>query len=135
MNIQGTIHAIMDVQQVTDTFRKREFVIEHADNPMYPQYVLFQVVQDRVELVAGYNVGDQVDVSFNLRGRQWTSPQGEIKYFNTLEAWRINPIQPGQIPQGAPQSAPAQPATVMQKSAPAPMVDVTKMSDDGDLPF
>lgn len=129
----------MDVQQVSDTFKKREFVIEYADNPMYPQYVLFQMVQDRVDLVSGYQVGDMVDVSFNIRGRQWNSPQGEIKYFNSMEAWRITPVQPGQVPQGQPAqqaqpAAVAQPATVMQKPA-APAVDVTQMADGDDLPF
>lgn len=150
MNIQGKIHVIMDVQQVTDTFRKREFVLEFAENPMYPQYVLFQMVQDRVDLVNGYQVGDMVDVSFNIRGRQWNSPQGEIKYFNSLEAWRVNPIQPGMMPGQQPGAMPAQQPGMMQQQpgmaqpaqpvAPAqkpasPAVDVTQMADDDDLPF
>ncbi|MFK7973075.1 MAG: DUF3127 domain-containing protein [Bacteroidia bacterium] len=147
MNIQGKIHVIMDVQQVSNTFRKREFVLEYADNPMYPQYVLFQMVQDRVDLVSGYQVGDMVDVSFNIRGRQWTSPQGEIKYFNSLEAWRINPVQPGMMPGQQPaqqpgmmqqpgMAQPAQPAAPAQPQQPAsPAVDVTQMADDDDLPF
>ena len=104
MNITGKIHAIMQTQQVTATFRKREFVLEFAENPEYPQFILYQLVQDRVELIDQYKVGDTVDVSFNLRGRSWTSPQGETKYFNSLEAWRINPVgdQQGAI-QGATQ--------------------------------
>ncbi len=92
MNIQGTIHSIAEVQQVTATFSKREFVLETAENPMYPQYLLFQMVQDRTGLIDGYRVGQQIDVAFNLRGRQWTSPQGEVKTFNTLEAWKIGPV-------------------------------------------
>lgn len=143
MNIQGKIHAIMDIQQVTDTFRKREFVVEYTDNPMYPQYILFQMVQDRVDLVNGYQVGDMVDVSFNLRGRQWNSPQGEIKYFNSLEAWRLSPIQPqmqqpgmAQQPNMMQQPGMAQPAQPQQPAAPkSPAVDVTQMADDDDLPF
>ena len=149
MNIQGKVHVIMDVQQVTDSFRKREFVIEYADNPMYPQYILFQMVQDRVDLVNGFSIGDMVDVSFNIRGRQWNSPQGEIKYFNSLEAWRINPVQPGMMPGQQPAQQPgmmqqpqqpgmAQPANTnpAQPQNPAsPAVDVTKMADDDDLPF
>jgi hypothetical protein len=148
MNIQGKIHAIMEVQQVTDTFRKREFVIEYADNPMYPQYIQFQLIQDRVDLVGGFQVGDMVDVSFNIRGRQWNSPQGETKYFNSLDAWRINPVQPGAMPGQQPGAMPqqqpgmmqqpgtAQPQQPQQPQQPAsPAVDVTKMADDDDLPF
>lgn len=123
MNIQGRIHAIMDVQQVTDKFRKREFVLEYTDNPQYPQYILFQMVQDRVDLVNGYQVGDMAEVSFNLRGRQWNNPQGEIKYFNSLEAWRIQPLQG------------AQPAPVETVQA-EPIGSVDRMDQaDGDLPF
>ncbi|MEZ4685233.1 MAG: DUF3127 domain-containing protein [Bacteroidia bacterium] len=145
MNVQGKLHAIMEVQQVTDSFRKREFVIEYADNPMYPQYILFQLIQDRVDLVNGYQAGDMVDVSFNIRGRQWNSPQGETKYFNSLDAWRINPVQPemmeGQQPGAMPQQQPgmmqqpgtSQPAQPHQPASPA--VDVTQMADDDDLPF
>ena len=126
MNIQGKIHAVMDVQQVTDKFRKREFVLEYTDNPQYPQYILFQMVQDRVDLVDGYHVGDMVEVSFNLRGRQWNNPQGEIKYFNSLEAWRI---------QDAGQSnAPAPVETV--KAEPIGIGQVDRMDEgDDDLPF
>lgn len=134
----------METQQVTATFRKREFVVEFAENPMYPQFILFQLVQDRVELLQGYQVGDMIDVSFNLRGRSWTSPSGEVKYFNSLEAWRINPAQPqmGDPNQGGmaqpaagtqpTQSTPASPGT-QQSNQPA--MDVTQMNDDDDLPF
>lgn len=93
MIAEGKLHAKIDIQQVTDTFRKREFVLEYADNPMYPQYVKFELIQDRVTLVDAYEVGDKIEITFNLRGRQWTSPQGETKYFNTLDAWRIQKIE------------------------------------------
>lgn len=143
MNIIGKLHAVMDTQQVTATFRKREFVVEFSENPMYPQFILYQLVQDRVELLSGFQVGDMIDVSFNLRGRSWTSPSNEVKFFNSLEAWRINPAQPemGDPNQGGmaqpaaggqpAQSTPAAPAT----PASQPAVDVTKMNDDDDLPF
>ena len=134
----------METQQVTPTFRKREFVVEFSENPMYPQFILFQLVQDRCALIDGYNVGDMIDVSFNLRGRQWNSPSGETKFFNSLEAWRINPGQaqmgdPNQAQMGQPAANPqagAGPntaATPQQTNQPA--VDVTQMGDDDDLPF
>jgi single-stranded DNA-binding protein len=139
MNIIGKLHAVMETQQVTATFRKREFVVEFSENPMYPQFILFQLVQDRVELISGYNMGDMIDVSFNLRGRQWNSPSGETRFFNSLEAWRINPAQAQVNPEaqagmGQP-TAGAQPTTASPAQPNQPAVDVTQMNDDDDLPF
>lgn len=89
MNTSGRLHAIFEAQQVTQRFRKREFVVELGDNPDYPQYVLFQLTGDRCEHIDSYQVGDEVKLEFNLRGREWTSPQGETKYFNSLEVWKL----------------------------------------------
>ena len=123
MQVKGKLFEIFDTQQVTDTFKKREFVLEYADNPLYPQYVLFQLTQDRVGLLDTFSKGSMIEVEFNLRGRSWKSPQGETRYFNSLEAWRINPVQ----------------AAVETPSAPDPVppdaIDVTEMGGDDDLPF
>lgn len=89
IEITGKIHAIFDTKKVTDRFQKREFVMEVADNPRYPQYVLFQITGDRVDSLDGFRVGDDVLVEFSLRGREWTSPKGETKYFNSLDVWKI----------------------------------------------
>jgi|SRR6218665_691456 len=88
MDITGILKVKTEAQQVSDKFRKREFVL--TDNSsQYPQHISFQLTQDKCSLLDQYNVGDELKVHFNLRGREWTSPKGEIKYFNTLEAWRI----------------------------------------------
>lgn len=88
MDITGILKVKSEAQQVSEKFRKREFVI--TDNSsQYPQHISFQLTQDKCSLIDQYNVGDELKVHFNLRGREWTSPKGEIKYFNTLEAWRI----------------------------------------------
>ncbi len=71
------------------SFRRQSFVVEYTENILYPQYVTFELTQDRVELINKFNVGDKIEVTFNLKGREWTSPEGVVKYFNTLEAWRI----------------------------------------------
>ena len=89
METTGRIHAVMDTQQVTERFRKREFVLELSDNPRYPQFVLFQLTGDRCENLDGFRVGDAVKVEFSLRGREWKSPKGELKYFNSLDVWNI----------------------------------------------
>ncbi len=89
MQTRGRIHAVFDTQQVTERFRKREFVVELADNPRYPQLVLFQLTGDRCEKLDGFGVGDEVEVEFSLRGREWKSPKGEIRYFNSLDVWTL----------------------------------------------
>jgi hypothetical protein len=85
--INGTLKVANATQVVSEKFSKREFVIETTDQ--YPQQVMFQLTQDKCNLLDALKVGNQVEVSFNLRGREWTSPAGEVKYFNTLEAWRL----------------------------------------------
>ena len=95
MVIEGKLHAKFETQQISDSFKKRDFVVEYVDNPLYPQYVTFQINQDRVSLVDNFAVGDKIEVTFNLRGREWTNPQGEKKYFNTLEAWPVHKVEAG----------------------------------------
>jgi len=85
--INGTLKVANQTQVISEKFSKREFVIETKDQ--YPQLVIFQLTQDKCDYLDVYQLGNQVEVSFNLRGREWTSPAGEVKYFNTLEAWRL----------------------------------------------
>src|SRR3954465_15751957 len=88
MDITGILKVKGEAQQVSEKFRKREFVL--SDNSsQYPQHILFQLTQDRCSLLDQYNVGDEIKVHFNLRGREWTNPQGEVKFFNSLEAWKL----------------------------------------------
>ena len=89
MTVTGKIHVIYDEKQISEKFKKREFVIEVAENPMYPQYILFQLTQDNCDKLDGFKVENLIEVDFDIRGREWTSPQGEVKYFNTLQAWRL----------------------------------------------
>lgn len=89
MNITGKLFEISATQQVSDSFKKRSFVIEYAENPQYPEYVSFELIQDKCDLLDGFNEGEEVVVHFNLRGRKWTNPEGVVKYFNSLQAWRL----------------------------------------------
>ena len=91
MQTKGKVIVINQTIQVSEKFAKRDFVIETDET--YPQKVQFQLSQDKCSLLNGINVNDIVEVDFNLRGREWTNPQGEVKYFNTLDAWRITPMQ------------------------------------------
>ena len=86
--IKGEIKAIGEAVQVTEKFKKRAFVLID-DSSQYPQYINFQLVQDKCELIDGFQIGQRIEVNFNLRGREWTDKNGAIKYFNTLDVWRI----------------------------------------------
>jgi len=87
---EGTLKVANATQVISEKFSKREFVIETTDQ--YPQLVMFQLTQDKCNLLDGIGVGSKLEVSWNLRGREWTSPAGEVKYFNTLEAWKIEKV-------------------------------------------
>jgi single-stranded DNA-binding protein len=91
----GKLHAIFDTKQVSERFTKREFVVEVADNPKYPQVVLFQLTGDRCTQLDELSVGDEVRIEFSLRGREWKSPQGEVKYFNSLDVWKVEAARGG----------------------------------------
>ena len=89
----GKLHTIYETKQVSERFTKREFVVELADNPKYPQMVLFQLTGDRCSQLDEFRVGDQVRIDFSLRGREWRSPNGEVKYFNSLDVWKVEPLR------------------------------------------
>lgn len=89
--VSGKLYVKNDAVKVTDKFTKREFVIEIEDG-MYPQHIKFQLVQDRVAALDPFEVGDMLTISFNLRGREYTNPQGEVSYFTNLNAWRIQKV-------------------------------------------
>ena len=88
MELTGKIKVINETQTFGEKgFRKRELVI--TTNEQYPQTVLIEFVQDKCDLLNAYKVGDDVKVSINIRGREWVNPEGETKYFNSIQGWRI----------------------------------------------
>jgi hypothetical protein len=86
--LTGIIIEVFPAQTFNKGFRKREFVIEAGDK--YPQKIVFGLVQDKCDMIDSYGVGDTVAVSFDVKGRDWTDKSGQVKYFNSLEAYRIN---------------------------------------------
>ena len=115
MKTTGTIKVINETQIVSDKFRKREFVLTTEGTTPYPQHVSFQVTQDKCSLLDTYQIGNSIEVEFNLRGREWNGPQG-VKYFNTLEAWKIT--------------------SVASEPTPTPLTVNNKVDNDNDdLPF
>ena len=122
MNINGKIIEIFETQKITDSFQKREFVMEYAENPSYPEYIKFELIQDRCTLLDPFNQGDEVSVEFNLKGRKWEDKSGVIKYFNSLQAWRIEEKK----------------AATSQDPAPTAKEEpewLTKGEEEDDLPF
>ena len=91
LKLTGKVIAIMEKQQVTDTFAKREFVIETAEQ--YPQVVKFELSQDKCDLIDKFVLGNLIEVHFNVRGRAWTNKQNKEVYFVSLNAWRLEAAQ------------------------------------------
>ncbi len=88
--VTGKVYQINETQQITEKFSKREFVLELSNNPAYVEKVLFTLTRDKIDSINEYKVGDTISVKYNLKGREWTSPQGDVKFFNTLEVWNIS---------------------------------------------
>lgn len=125
MNVSGKLVEIFDIVKIKETFQKREFVLEYVTNPKYPELLKFEVVQDKCGLLDDFRVGQDVSVEFDLRGRRWTDQQGTVKYFNTLQAWRLS----------AADSAAGDAQT--KPTAAPPIVDTTDYSagKNEDMPF
>lgn len=122
--IVGKIKYVGPDQQVSASFKKRELVV--TSDEMYPQHILIEFAQDKCEYLDGYREGESVKVQINLRGREWVSPSGETRYFNSIQGWRIERLQV----QGPP---PLEPQASTQQFSPE-----TNSNDDdeeSDLPF
>jgi len=135
-DVTGRLHEIFDEQQVSEKFRKREFVLEVQDG-QYPEHIKFQMVQDKTSLIDPFKMGDEVKVTFNLRGRGFNK-NGQMLYFTNLEAWKIEPAAGGAGggsygggQQAAPRPAQNQNPTLRAQPSAAPIAS----DDDNDLPF
>ncbi|MFO0321528.1 MAG: DUF3127 domain-containing protein [Bacteroidota bacterium] len=127
MEVTGQLKLKYDTQKVSEKFQKRDFVVSTDLSTPYPQHVSFQITQDKCSILDSFNEGDEIKVQFNLRGREWNGPQG-IKFFNTLEAWRIEKV-------GSGSSNPSvQNSQIQQQNTSAPVFN-SSVADNDDLPF
>ena len=125
MEVQGKIKMIDETKTFGNNgFRKREVVITTEEQ--YPHHILVEFGQDKCDLLDKHKVGETVKISINLRGREWTNPQGEVKYFNSVQGWRIESLQPDQDGNGIP------PVPPMDAFEPA---EELNEEDHDDLPF
>ncbi|WP_298477292.1 DUF3127 domain-containing protein [uncultured Maribacter sp.] len=125
MEVQGKIKLIGETATFGNNgFRKRELVV--TTDEQYPQSIMIEFVQDKCDLLNNHAVGQDVKVSINLRGREWTNPQGEVKYFNSIQGWRLESLQSEAANPNIP------PVPPMDAFEPA---DNLKEEDHDDLPF
>lgn len=89
MNLTGIVKQVGKTQVLSDKFSKRELILKTEYNTLYPQYLVIQFTNKNVTKLDSINVGELVNVSINLRGREWNGPEG-VKYFNTIEGWSIS---------------------------------------------
>lgn len=94
--VEGTLKNVFETQNVSATFRKREFILEVNDGSQYPQLIKFELLQDKTIKLDMMKNGDPVKVDFQLRGREWVDPQGQKKFFTTLNAVEIEPLDGSQ---------------------------------------
>jgi len=131
MEVTGRIKVIGETQTFgANGFRKRELVVETFDQ--YPQSILIEFVQDNVNVLDQYQIGTEVRVFINIRGREWVNPEGVTKYFNSIQGWRMEQYQQAQA-QGQPQGGYAQQAAPQAPAPAAPTVGGEGKEDD--LPF
>ncbi|TRX38976.1 DUF3127 domain-containing protein [Flavobacterium restrictum] len=127
MEVTGKIKMIDQTKEVGSAgFKKRDVVV--TTDEQYPQHISVQFVQDKCELLNNYQVGDNVKIDINLRGREWTNNQGELVYFNSIVGWRIGKVQAESA------SAPAQAPPMPAAAAFAPATNINEEEAD-DLPF
>ncbi len=92
MEVVGKIKKIDETKTFgSNGFRKREMVV--TTDEQYPQMIMVEFIQDKCDLLNSFGVGDDVKVSINIRGREWVNPEGEAKYFNSIQGWRIEKSQ------------------------------------------
>ena len=92
MNINCKLIEIMKLIEISENFKKREFIVEYSSNPSYIENIKFELIQDRCNILDDFEIGDQIKVEFDLKGRKWSDPNGKVRYFNTLRAWKISKV-------------------------------------------
>ena len=126
MELQGTVKKIGETQTFASGFQKRELVL--LTEEQYPQPIQIDFLSDKIDLLNDVSEGESVKIGINIRGREWKNPQGEVKYFNSIVAWRIEKVSGENTNTEAPQP------NTFEK--PAPITNDNPFGDeDQDLPF
>lgn len=126
MELQGTVKKVTDLQTFNSGFQKRELILMTEEQ--YPQPISIEFLQDKADLASQFAEGERVKVHINIRGREWTSPDNVVKYFNSIVGWRVEKLD---------DNAAAEPTSVAPSSTPAASANATDVfaEDEDDLPF
>ena len=101
MELQGTVKKIGETQTFASGFQKRELVL--LTEEQYPQPIQIDFLSDKIDLLNNVSEGENVKIGINIRGKEWTNPQGEVKYFNSITGWRIEKVSSENTNTQAPQ--------------------------------
>ena len=124
MEVIGKIKWIDEIKEYgSNGFKKREVVVTTEDQ--YPQHILVEFVQDKCEILNSFQIGNNVKIGINLRGREWTNPEGQVKYFNSIQGWRIDLIDDETSQEFPPMPPPM----------PSENIDKNQSEEEDDLPF
>ena len=127
MELQGTVKKIGETQTFASGFQKRELVL--LTEEQYPQPIQIDFLSDKIDLLNNVSEGESVKVGINIRGKEWTNPQGEVKYFNSISGWRLEKVSGENTNTEAPQP------NTFQTPAPATSTDPFGDEQDDNLPF
>ena len=98
MELIGKIKQIGQTKELgTKGFKKRELVLtteKQIKDKTYYDYILIEFIQDNCHALDSYNVGDNVKVSINIKGREWTNKENKTVFFNSIQGWRIEKDSP-----------------------------------------
>ena len=127
MELQGTVKKLGETQTFASGFQKRELVL--LTEEQYPQPIQIDFLSDKIDLLNNVSEGENVKIGINIRGKEWTNPQGEVKYFNSITGWRLEKVSGENTNTEAPQP------NTFEK--PAPITNDNPFGDeqDDDLPF
>lgn len=126
MELQGTVKKVFETQTFASGFQKREMIL--LTQEQYPQPISIEFLSDKINLLDNLREGDNVKIGINIRGREWTNPQGEVKYFNSITGWRIEKATEGTSLEPTQAAPAAQPVAASNEN---PFAD----EEDDDLPF
>lgn len=128
--LQGTLIVKNDTQVISDRFKKREFVIEKKESSPngfeFVDTIKFQLVQDKVDIIDSLELGQNVNVHFNIKGNKWEK-NGQVNYFVNLDAWKVELATTG--------ATTAAPTAAVSTPPPPPLNDIPEDDGTGDLPF
>jgi single-strand DNA-binding protein len=121
--LKGKIHEVLPIETFSSGFQKQSLIVETDDN--YPQFINIEFLKDKTSLLDNLKKGELITVHYNINGKPWTSPQGDVKYFNSITGWKIEKSEG---------SAPAEP-TKDSKNFKATPSEAFMDDSDSELPF